>query len=292
MAPLPPTAESVVARLQKDAQVWERLLFNSGGLLKLKKCLYYIMFWEFDSEGCPSLRSAADIPSLLLTDGQDADAKPITQYDCTCAQKYIGLWNSPSLLLRANLLALQQKSNAYAKRLFKSGLTQSEVWLAYFACYVPSMTFTFPVASFTKHDLGTLQKLAVRATLARLGFNRNITRDFVYSSMLFGGLGLRDLFLELGIAQLELFIRHIRARTSQGVLFIIGLSWWHLVAGSSTPLIQEPPHSVDYVDLPGIQPSKLFLRISTAASESPLTNSTIGTHSVLTMSTLCLSSLA
>jgi hypothetical protein len=110
------------------------------------------------------------------------------------------------------------------------------------------MTFTFPVASFTKHDLGTLQKSAVRETLARLGFNRNITWDFVFSRMLFGGLGLRDLFLELGIAQLELFICHVRAGTSQGVLFIIGLSWWHFVAGYSTPLLQEPQHSVDYVD--------------------------------------------
>jgi hypothetical protein len=54
----PPTAESVAAHLQKDAQVWERSLFTSGGLLKLKKCLYYIMYWEFDDEGRPSLRSA------------------------------------------------------------------------------------------------------------------------------------------------------------------------------------------------------------------------------------------
>jgi hypothetical protein len=47
----PPEAVDVVHLLKKDAQVWERLSFTSGGLLKLHKCLYYVMQWEFDSEG-------------------------------------------------------------------------------------------------------------------------------------------------------------------------------------------------------------------------------------------------
>jgi hypothetical protein len=41
---LQPTPDIVVRLLEKDAQVWERLLFTSGGLLKLRKCLYYIMY--------------------------------------------------------------------------------------------------------------------------------------------------------------------------------------------------------------------------------------------------------
>jgi hypothetical protein len=78
--------------------------------------------------------------------------------------------------------------------------------------------------------------------------------------MAYGGLGLRDLFLELGIAQLKLFIRHIRARTSQGVLLIIRLSWWHLVAGSSTLLLQQPQHPVDYVDFTWYSALQAFLK--------------------------------
>jgi hypothetical protein len=37
---LQPTPNVVVKLLTKDAQVWEHLLFTSGGLLKLRKCLY------------------------------------------------------------------------------------------------------------------------------------------------------------------------------------------------------------------------------------------------------------
>jgi hypothetical protein len=77
----PPSVDLVVARLQHDAQVLERLLYTSGGLLKLRKCLYYINFWDFDAEGRASLRASEHLPALLLTNGKDSDAQPINQYD-------------------------------------------------------------------------------------------------------------------------------------------------------------------------------------------------------------------
>jgi hypothetical protein len=189
-----PSAEVVVEGLCHDAQVWERLLFTSGGLLKLRKCLFYVMYWEFDSEGRPSLCLSSV-------------AKPINQYDCAKkAYKYLGLWNSPTLSMAANLQELTGKAQAYSTRLFKSGLTTYEVWLAYFACFVSAMVFTFAVCSFTMQQLINLKKTPIRATLARLGINRNISRDIVFGSTLYGGLGLLDLFVEQGIAQLQLLL--------------------------------------------------------------------------------------
>jgi hypothetical protein len=155
---LPPTPDQVVNRLAKDAQVWERLLFTSGGLLKLRKCLVYVMYWEFDSEGRATLLPSADIPSLQLTNGKYELPKPIKQYGCSEAHKYLGLWNPPSLSTKPNLAALLTTAQSYAKRLFKSGLNAHEVWLAYFACHVPVMVFTFAVCSFTLTDLINLQK--------------------------------------------------------------------------------------------------------------------------------------
>jgi hypothetical protein len=76
--------------------------------------------------------------------------------------------------MKDQLNALSATYKTYSKRLYKSGLDKSEVWLAYFACFIPAMTFTFAVASFAATQLLTLQRSAIRATLAKLGFNRNI----------------------------------------------------------------------------------------------------------------------
>jgi hypothetical protein len=74
-----PSAAVIVKGLRRDAQVWERLLFTSGGLLKLRKCLFYVMYWDFDPEGVASLQPSSEIPSLLLTNGKDTESKPINQ---------------------------------------------------------------------------------------------------------------------------------------------------------------------------------------------------------------------
>jgi hypothetical protein len=126
--------------------------------------------------------------------------------------------------MQTHLGTLQKQVAAYARRLFKSGLDKYEVWLAYFSCFLPALTFTFPVTSFTTAQLTTLQKPAVRATLARLGVNRNISREIVFGCPLFGGIGMRNFVFEQGIAKLELIVRHVRAGSPQGTLFLIGLS--------------------------------------------------------------------
>jgi hypothetical protein len=87
------------------------------------------------------------------------------------------------------------------------------------------MTFTFAITSFTSVQLRRLQQTATRATLAKLGLNRNIAREVVFGSPLYGGMGLSDLVTEQGIAQLQLLMCHLRACTPQGMLVLIGLSW-------------------------------------------------------------------
>jgi hypothetical protein len=107
----------------------------------------------------------------------------------------------------------------------------------------PRNVLPFDVASFTATQLLNLQRSAIRATSAKLGFNRNISRDILY-----GGLGLFNLVTEQGIAQLQILIRHLRAGTPQGTLFLIGLSWWHLAAGFSFSLWGHPQVQIVYVE--------------------------------------------
>jgi hypothetical protein len=83
--------------IQHDAQTWERLLWTSGGLLKLEKCLYYLMIWKFDTEGTASLTPATELPPMELTSGDSGISSPITQYTHSCAHRTLGNWVAPNL---------------------------------------------------------------------------------------------------------------------------------------------------------------------------------------------------
>ena len=85
------------------------------------------------------------------------EPKPVNQYDCSESHQYLGVWNSPNLSMKGNFKALLEKAGKYSTRIAKSGLSKYEVWIAYFACFVPAMTFTLAVCCFTLKELNRLQ---------------------------------------------------------------------------------------------------------------------------------------
>ena len=110
----PPTAQQVTTMLQQDAQTWERLLWSSGGLLNLMKCLYYVSIWDFDVEGRAYLLPAATLPNLHLTSGTSEISAPIAHYNSDETHKYLGNFMSPSLQMRTAYQELTTISNNFA----------------------------------------------------------------------------------------------------------------------------------------------------------------------------------
>jgi hypothetical protein len=131
------------------------------------------------------------------------------------------------------LTALTKTASTFASRLLCSNLSQRDTWVAYFAVFVPSMTCTLPISHHSAKSLATLQSAPTRAALMKIGFNRNTAKRVVYGSYRYGGPRFRDLFVEQGIAKVELLVHHLRAGSTQGTLMRIAISWWQMVVGIS-----------------------------------------------------------
>ena len=67
----PPTPKEVQTLLEKDAQLWELLLWTSGGPLNLKKCFSQTIVWIFNDKGIPSTKPAEEIPPITLSSSKD-----------------------------------------------------------------------------------------------------------------------------------------------------------------------------------------------------------------------------
>jgi hypothetical protein len=251
--------EEVTSLLQQDAQTWERLLHTSGGKLRPDKCLYYILHWTFDDEGhaTPSLPDE-DLQLTLSTGTATAD-HTIDHYPHHKAHRTLGVYLSTDFQTTTALGIQRQKVLTYAARLSQGNLSRHETWVGYFSCFLPKLTYGLSVMTHTRKDLDQLQRPAVAATLAKLGFRRTINRAIVFGSPQYGGLGLRDLYLEQGIAQLQLFIRHLRAESPQGRLLQISLAWWQLQAGVSWSLLEFPKQPLAYLDFTWLTSIRDFL---------------------------------
>jgi hypothetical protein len=58
----PPQLAEVVEMTRHDSQTWERFLWTSDGLLNLTKCAFYIIVWQFNTEGRASYVPKTAIP--------------------------------------------------------------------------------------------------------------------------------------------------------------------------------------------------------------------------------------
>ena len=61
-----PPISSLLEKMQHDAQLWNDLLWNSGGALELPKCFYQILHWEFNN-GKPLLMGKSKTQLIIKT---------------------------------------------------------------------------------------------------------------------------------------------------------------------------------------------------------------------------------
>eukprot|EP00980_Cylindrotheca_fusiformis_P029904 scaffold24022_cov357-Cylindrotheca_fusiformis.AAC.1 len=110
-----------------------------------------------------------------------------------------------------------------------------------------------------RKDLDRVQRLATSATLAKMGFRRTIHRSLAYGSPLYGGLGLREFYVEQGIAQLQLLIRHLRADSPQGRLLHICIDWAQLQAGVPWNIFSNPSKPLPHLPFTWLTSVRQFL---------------------------------
>jgi hypothetical protein len=218
---VPPQLEEVVEMTRHDSQTWERFLWTSGGLLNLTKCTFYII---------ASYVPKTSIPDLRLTSGNQPGSERVKQLNFDEAHQYLGNRLSTDMQMTSAYKALFDTASQFSARVLCSNLSRRDTWVAYFAVFVPSMTYTLPVSHHSQKRLTRLQSAATRATL-----------------MKHGGLGFRDLFLEQGIGQVEILVRHLHANSTLGILIRFTLAWWQLVVGVSYPLLEAPNMAIPHL---------------------------------------------
>jgi hypothetical protein len=89
----PPSTQELFNGLKSDSQIWERLLWSSGGLLEIEKCRYYTVQWKFRPTGQVKMLTAAelDAPLFQLSKGKTKTSVTVPQLDCDEAFRTLGI---------------------------------------------------------------------------------------------------------------------------------------------------------------------------------------------------------
>lgn len=100
----------------------------------------------------------------------------------------------------------------------------------------------------TKAQLNKIQSPIKQALLPKCGHNRNLPTAIVYGPTHLGGIGLRSLYIEQGIAQMRSLIICLRSNSNMTTLAKIALSWFQLLAGTSKPILTNVTTPLPHLD--------------------------------------------
>jgi hypothetical protein len=194
----PPSQYKLFNSLKTDAQIWERLLWSSGGLLKIKKCKYYLVQWQFCASGQARMVTAAEanLPPFRLTEGNSDNHVIVDQLDCQDSFRTLGIHKTILGDQTDQIKILKEKSDNFGKGLLASLVNAFEAWTGYFTIWYPSINYPLAATFLPRAVCEKIQSFAICTTLTKCGFNRHLPRAIVFSSPLYGGMGWRHVSYE------------------------------------------------------------------------------------------------
>jgi len=234
-----PPIQVLLDRMQHDAQLWNDLLWTSGGALELQKCSYQVMQWKFTTSGEPVLAAGMVGDPLLLVSGDRSLVQAIPLTSAYTAYKTLGHFKSPSGTSCRQYQELKKKSDKLASFLQCSSLDHKETWTFYFAIFLPSIGYPLANSFLTQPQCDKIQRNAFRTMVSMCGFNRNTARVILYGPAFLGGACFRHLYTEQGVGQISLFLRHWRQRTQGGTLLRIAVAWTQYAIGTGRSFLVD-----------------------------------------------------
>ena len=245
VAPNHTDEHTINKQMQDNAQLWERLLYATGGKLNLSKCSFHRIQWSFQPDGTPILDDLNPNESISITESDSDNPIQVTQLRTSKAYKSLGVKIAPDGNSNEAIQQMKTKIKELIQAILTSRLNAQESWVAYDCVFLTAISYTLPATLITHAQLDQIQKPAVTTFLNLMGFNRHMPRPVVFGPIKFGGLGLAHLGIEQGVQKILFIIRHIRSKTTMGNMITALVHNYQLTAGTSQPILQrtEPlPH--------------------------------------------------
>jgi hypothetical protein len=104
----------------------------------------------------------------------------------------------------------QKQSKTMVSKLYKSGLSHTDVYMVYATRFCPAAEYPLQVTTFNKTEMESVQKPFIHLLLPKIGLNRHTPLAVIHGPMLRGGLGITPLEEIQIIKHFQAFQSHIR----------------------------------------------------------------------------------
>ena len=258
--------QKLIERCSHDAQLWNDILWASGGALEVPKCHYVYLKFQFQSTGKPFLTPGQHGPPVQVID-QEGMCMKIKQLSCDEPYKILGTQQAAVLFQAKQFQVLSKKAMKLNKALSCSSVSRTGAYVFYSSVFLTSVGYPLALCHLTENQLQALQTKIVPTVLQKLGYVHSFKRDLIYGPTRYGGQGFHNLIYEQGIQAVILLIRTLRSPGQPQQKLLITLDRQQAQSGFSKPLLQFPALRAPHLEGYYINMIRKFLKTQRASMD-------------------------
>lgn len=255
-----PSPHILLERMRLDAQLWNDLLWTSAGALELIKCSYHVIHYQFTSDGAPILQAGQVGPDLILDSGDRSTSQKIPSLTAHTAHKTLGHYKDPAGNQSKQYDKLKEKSDKAGLFVQCSPLDHKEAWTYYFSIYLLSVGYPLPNCFFSFKRLDAIQRKAIRAIIAKCGFNRNTHRSIIYGPACLGGSTFCHLYTIQSCGQILQFLRTWRTPSQASRLLKIAVAWTQYAVGTGVSFLTDVTTELPHMEAKWLGALRVYLK--------------------------------
>jgi hypothetical protein len=160
VSPSPADDHAITQTMQHNAQLWEGLLYATGGKLNLSKCSYHKFEWQFAPDGKADLRETPPDPGITLLESDTRKRVQVKSLKPSEAYKSLGAKMAPDGNSREAAQQMKDKIAELLSAFRKCRFSPTMSWVAYQSVFLPSVSYTLPATLLGYAELELIQKPA------------------------------------------------------------------------------------------------------------------------------------
>ena len=253
--PLP----TLFSQMEHDAQLWNNLLYCSGGKLELPKCSFHVLHFEFEPNGQPRPTLEKFDNRIHIQDSETHTKIPIPAKRAFETHKTLGHHKSPHTNSRHLLRDIQAKADHLAILIATSPITRQGAQLAYHTIFIPSVKYSLPQSFYPRSELEQAQAQSLTKIIAKCGYNRNTARAIIYGPTSFAGAGFLPWYLLQGEGQVTQFLKHWRTNSIVSKTLNIAVHWAQWQSGHEAFILDDTTTNLPYLESRWLRSLREFL---------------------------------
>ena len=227
-----PTSGELLSTMQRDVQVWNDLLWSSGGALEQLKCSFHLIQSQWTSDGHPFLKGGLEGRDIFINhNNQNIPTRQLSNYT---AHKTLGCYINPAYNHKQAWTQTHNKNNMFADMILTNYFSRHEAWTYYTAFYLPSLTYPLQITPLTQAQCDRIDSRFLQTLLPRCGYNRHMSRAIRHAPFSLGGAGFKQLYVEQGTLMIQMVQKYLNSPgTTIGKLLLAAISWTQAFLGTS-----------------------------------------------------------